>query len=665
MKDGFYLSTYLNPAGIHRIAYARLRHDNNISLWEKSGTTVRLVRHWELERLSGQKMHRTPFLSLADEKSFIDRLLAPLDLKCGDMAEIWGTPDLDTSDDYHLVRELPNIAFHSVSHLYSAVLMDSDVFFDGTIVGLAVDRGPDRVLDRRLKDYWYSGGVVKSGSINIFPAESPGVLYCEARDRFGKREGTLMALATATTAAGRSERDQILADHRFDNRDVVEQSRRAFDRIYDQVRADYSQDPRFTTEESLQSAVMKEIQAISVMIMERNIDRILDDHDVDPAQAHLAIAGGYALNCPTNSHLMAKYNFQGLLIPPCPGDDGQSMGIGLVAFHKKMGRFDFSYPGPYLGSEDIDLEGALGAFGEFIQDVRPASVCNEDAIIDDLLRGPVVWFHGQSEVGPRALGNRSILGDPTSMATKNELNRVKQREWWRPVAPIVLAERIDEWFDNARRSPYMLETFTIREDQRSRIPAVAHLDHSARIQSLTRAQNPPLYDLVAAFAQRTGVPIICNTSLNDKGEPIIDTIPEAINFCLRKQMPVAYFNGNRVTFRNFSDYSETGPAPRAHELFSEVDPKQAKMVAMEANPHGLPPVELYLYLTDLELSALHDIRTASGAAKVREVLSRRMASDPELPLVAERAMKKNRVHFSAYGWQPLIPDGADVEVDDA
>ena len=211
MKDGFYLSTYLNPAGIHRIAYARLRHDNNISLWEKSGACVRLVRHWELERLSGQKMHRTPFLSLADEKGFIDRLLAPLDLKCGDMAEIWGTPDLATSDDYHLARELPDIAFHSVSHLYSAALMDSDVFFDGTIVGLAVDRGPDRVLDRRLKDRWFAGGVVKSGSVSIFPAESPGALYCEARDRFGKREGTLMALATATTAAGRSERDQILA----------------------------------------------------------------------------------------------------------------------------------------------------------------------------------------------------------------------------------------------------------------------------------------------------------------------------------------------------------------------------------------------------------------------------------------------------------------------
>jgi carbamoyltransferase len=664
MKDGFYLSTYLNPAGIHRIAYARLRHDNNISLWEKSGACVRLVRHWELERLSGQKMHRTPFLSLADEKGFIDRLLAPLDLKCGDMAEIWGTPDLATSDDYHLARELPDIAFHSVSHLYSAALMDSDVFFDGTIVGLAVDRGPDRVLDRRLKDRWFAGGVVKSGSVSIFPAESPGALYCEARDRFGKREGTLMALATATTAAGRSERDQILADHLFDNRDVVEQSRRAFERIYGQVRADYSQDPRFTPDESLQSAVMKEIQAISIMIMERNIDRILEEYEVDPTQAHLAIAGGYALNCPTNSYLMEKYNFQGLLIPPCPGDDGQSMGIGLAAFHKKMGRFDFSYPGPYLGREDTDLEGALNTFGEYIQDVRRASSCDEDTIVDDLLRGPVVWFWGRSEVGPRALGNRSILGDPTSTATKDALNRVKQREWWRPVAPIVLADRLDEWFENARPSPYMLETFTIREPQRSRIPAVAHLDYSARIQSLTREQNSALYDLVAAFGRRTGVPIICNTSLNDKGEPIIDTIPEAINFCLRKQIPVAYFNGNRVAFRNFSAYGETGPRPRAHELFSEVDPKQARAVAMEANPHGLPPAELYLYLTDLELSAQHDIRTTSGAAKVREILSRRMAADPGLLSVAERAMKKNRVHFSAYGWQPLIPDGADVEADD-
>lgn len=654
MKDGFYLATYLNPAGLHRLAHVRLRHDNNISLWEKTGSTIRLVRHWELERITGQKMHRTPFLDRATETSFINDLLAPLDLKLGDMVEVWGTPDLDTADDYHLVAELPGIAFHSVSHLYSAILMDSEVYFDGTIIGLAVDRGPDRLLDRRFKEHWFAGCVVRSGKADIFPVESPGALYSEARDRFDTREGSLMALATASKAAGRCDRAAILAEHRFDRLDVVESSRAAFDRIYREVQRTFTQDEDFSERESFVSAVMKEVQAISVAVMERNIDRIIAEHDIDTAAAHLAIAGGYALNCPTNSHLMAKYGFRGFLAPPSVGDDGQSIGIALAAFAKKMpSRFEFRYPGPYLGRTDTDLDTALRRFAGHIADV---SDLDEDRAVTDILAGPVAWLDGASEVGPRALGNRSILGDPTTSASKDALNVVKRREWWRPVAPVVMVDRMAEWFEDSRPSPYMLETFMVRPDRRAAIPAVAHLDCSARVQSLSREQNPRLYDLIAAFDRRTGVPMLCNTSLNDKGEPIIDTIAEAISFCLSRRVPIAYVNGHRVELRDFDGYPLDGPLPRTHEPFSVIPPDRADAVRHEFNPHGLPDVELYLYLADLELCAREDIRTEEGAAAVLAIVRQRLAEQPGLRTATEHAIEKNRVHFSAYGWQPLIPD---------
>jgi hypothetical protein len=661
MKDGYYLSTYLNPAGMHRIVHVRLRHDNNISLWRKEGTRVELVKHWELERVTGQKMHRTPFLSLDDEVAFINGLLAPHGLCLDDMVEVWGTPELATSDNYHLVRELPKLAFHSVAHLYSAIMLDSDVFFDGTIIGLAVDRGPDKVLDRELKDRWFAGCVVRKGKADFFHVESPGPLYCEARDRFHMREGSLMALATATKASGRCDLQGLLAGHRFDGRDAVEQSQRVFDELHRQVRETFAVDPDFTEEESLISATMKEVQAFSVAVMERNIDRILSRHAIDPATAHLALAGGYALNCPTNSHLLTRYGFRGLLAPPSVGDDGQSVGIGLAAFHKKsVERFSFTYPGPYLGREDPDLAGALEKFAPFVAGQQDY---DEDVAVDDLLAAPVVWFHGASEVGPRALGNRSLLGDPTSAAAKDALNGIKQREWWRPVAPVVLRESMADWFEDARSSPYMLETFTIRADRRDRIPAVAHLDQSARVQSVERAQNPALHDLIAAFGRRTGVPMLCNTSLNDKGEPIIDTIAEALHFCLSRGVRIAYVNGRRIELRDFDRYHSDKPWPRTHEPFSVVPAHREEEIRRAENPHGLPDLLLHLYLSDLPLAQRYDIRTEDGAETVRRVLEARLADRPELRAQAENTMHRNAVHFSAFGWHPLVPHRSDEDAD--
>lgn len=636
MRDGFYLSTYLNPVGLHSLFDMVFRHDGNVSLWHKSGSRVRLEHVWELERISGEKQHRTPFRTLDDLRVFLASLLAAHGLSFDDVVEVWGTPGIATTDDYHLVTEHPDLAYHALSHLYSAVLMDSDLFFGGTIVGLAMDRGPDRVLDGRVKDRWFAGCVVERGDVSFFPVESPGPLYGIAKDRLGMREGTLMALATSTKATGFADRQRIVDEFDFSGPRSMKDMPVALDIIVDSVRGTLSPDPRFTERESLVSAVMKEVQAISVMIVERNLDRVLDEFGIDPRRSHLALSGGFALNCPTNSHLMREYGFAGLLAPPHVSDGGQSVGIALGAFHKKLaGRFDFHFPSAYLGRADDDLDAALDVFGGFIGTVDALDL---DTAVDDLIRHPVVWFDGRSEIGPRALGNRSLLADPTSAEAKDRLNEIKQREWWRPVAPVVLEEFAGDWFEDCARSPYMLETFTVRGDVVDRVPAIAHLDRSSRVQTLRVDQQPRLHALITAFHARTGVPILCNTSLNDKGEPIVDTLAEAVNFCLRKRIPVAYLNGLRVTFTRADEFPETGPRARTREPFLPMTAAQRDEVRAALNPHGVPDLHLYIALHNPASIVLHDVRTPEGAAAMRADVERMMLANPELRRAAEERL---------------------------
>ncbi|MCA2228531.1 carbamoyltransferase C-terminal domain-containing protein [Nonomuraea aurantiaca] len=653
MRDGYYLSSYLTIPGLHRLAMVSYRHDNNVSLWHKEGSEIKLLGHWEFERLSGLKHHRTPFLGMEDLRRFVNGLIGAFGVSLDDMNEVWGTPGLATTDDYHFVAEYPDISFHSVAHLYSAMLLDSETFFEGDILGLAVDGGPDRLLDQRYKRFWFTGAVSRRGVVETFPVASPGLLYSTAKNRFKMREGTLMALATATTATGQCDRESILDKFEFTGLAALENAPLALDEIVSEVRATSTVDPDFTEEESFVSAVMKEVQAVSVMSMERNIDTALEKFRLDPAGTHLALAGGYALNCPTNSHLMAKYGFRGLLAPPCVDDGGQAVGIGLAAFHKKSEgrRFSFRFPGAYLGRSDNGLDGALAEFEEFVADV---SDLDYDTAVRDILAEPVAWFDGRSEIGPRALGNRSLIGDPTSRAAKDALNQFKLREWWRPVAPVVLEDHLEKWFEDSRPSPYMLETFTIREDRRSRIPAVAHLDYSARVQSLNAEQNPRLHALLTAFHGHTGVPMLCNTSLNDKGEPIIDTIREAINFCLRRRISVGYFNGRRVAFRNFDSYPADGPYPRTTEPFTEITESRAQAVHAELNPHGLPELYLHVLFLDLSLSEKFDLRVEEEAAAAFEAVDSRLRADPSLRQAAERSMRRAEQRFTKFGPDALL-----------
>lgn len=578
-KAKYYLSSYISAPG--DLSVLSPRHDQNIALWRSHESRVELIRIWELERISGQKHHYWPMFTADRFTRVMTELLAVEGLTLDDVSASWGTPGLPHHTDIRLPAGAADYPIHSLAHLYSGLLMDSDLFRSQTIVALAVDGRPDFGLDQKGKKYWYAGGVARQGDVTFFPVESPAPIYDAASSEFGSEPGTLMALATACPTTINFDTEaavkelQLFGGRRIPLIDTMPLLRAMVEAAEAQLPS-LTLDERFTEREHLVSAVMKEVQAACEIVMMRNIDRLLSEAGVDPGEAYLSVSGGFALNCPTNSFLLNRYGFKGLLTPPCANDSGQALGLGLLALvgTGELPGGDFRLETPYHGAELTDLDDALRQFADFIEDVRPFT---DERFVDDIIDGPLVWADGAAEIGPRALGHRSILADPRAMASKDQLNAWKSRQWWRPVAPIVLQEHTAEWFDQPRPSPYMLEAAYVREERRDQVPAILHLDNSARHQTLTSDINPLLARAIEAFRQRTGVPMLCNTSLNEKGEPIVDSAAQALSFALRCGVPIVYLGGRRVRLR--LDARDQGPtADRRHarraDLFAGQEPER-------------------------------------------------------------------------------------------
>jgi carbamoyltransferase len=248
---------------------------------------------------------------------------------------------------------------------------------------------------------------------------------------------------------------------------------------------------------------------------------------------NLCIAGGVALNCVANGRIAREAGFDNVWIQPAAGDNGIAIGCATYGWlevlkqprsyvmkHSYTGR---SYP-------DADVEAATQRTLVKVQTkaVRSDNICRDTAklLADQQVIG---WFQGGSEFGPRALGNRSLLADPRRPEMKDTLNsRVKHRQPFRPFAPIVLAERADEIFEGHRESPFMLLAEPVRPEWRHKIPAIVHVDGTARVQTVTEDTNPMLYRLLKEFEALTGVPVLLNTSFNVKGEPIVETPRDAM-----------------------------------------------------------------------------------------------------------------------------------------
>jgi carbamoyltransferase len=270
---------------------------------------------------------------------------------------------------------------------------------------------------------------------------------------------------------------------------------------------------------------------------------------------NLCLAGGVALNCVTNGKILRDGRFRRIWIQPASGDAGGALGAALAVHHLHLknarmiagGRDSMqgALLGPEFASEDIERR-LTGAGAHFCQYTSEEMI---ETCAVDLAQGRAVgWFQGRMEFGPRALGARSILGDPRSPTMQRTLNlKIKQRESFRPFAPAVTREAVMDWFDLDQDSPYMLLVAGVRADRlsplveearkrfgidrlnmpRSEIPAVTHVDNSARIQTVSAETNPRFHALLQAFERRTGCPVLVNTSFNVRGEPIVCTPEDA------------------------------------------------------------------------------------------------------------------------------------------
>ena len=261
-------------------------------------------------------------------------------------------------------------------------------------------------------------------------------------------------------------------------------------------------------------------------------------------QTNLALAGGVALNSVMNARLLAETPFEHIYIQPAAGDAGNALGASLHVWHEVLGRpRRWRMEHAFFGPEYVD-----GDFKELLTSRKLAfrEVADPPSEAADLLsRSKIVgWFQGRAEVGPRALGARSILADPRRAEMKDIVNaEVKHREGFRPFAPSVLDEKGPEYFDGYYPNPFMLLVLPIKHEKLAVIPAVTHVDGTGRLQSVDRRGNPVFHRLIQEFERRTGVPVVLNTSFNLRGEPIVHRPEEALADYVNTGMD-ALFLGN-------------------------------------------------------------------------------------------------------------------------
>ncbi len=244
---------------------------------------------------------------------------------------------------------------------------------------------------------------------------------------------------------------------------------------------------------------------------------------------HLIISGGVALNSVMNGRIVRESGFEDIYVMPAAGDNGTAIGAAYYVYHVVHGHPRTEvHDDPYLGTSYSDDE-----IGKLIRECKLTAVKHDDIAGEAarlLAEGKILgWFQGRMEIGPRALGNRSILANPTLPHMKDKINaEVKHREAYRPFAPSAIVEKQSVYFDSIGESPFMLKVCPVRPEMRDKLPAITHVDGSARLQTVSKDINPVYHDLISKFGEKTGVPVLLNTSFNIMGEPIVESPVNAI-----------------------------------------------------------------------------------------------------------------------------------------
>ena len=374
---------------------------------------------------------------------------------------------------------------------------------------------------------------------------SLGMLYTAVTEHLGfKRfeEGTVMALAaTGDKSYAKKFRDLIRFEPdgefsisrdfiSYDTHGLNKPFKSRFIETFGERRekgepiTDRHRDLAFALQYTVEETIIHVVRALATRHKSRN----------------LCLTGGVALNCVANARILRDTDYRSVWVPPCASDSGAPLGSALWHYHQTLGNertFKLKHAFHGIGYRESETVEALRRAGLAYERLTEQELVHR--VSRDLAAGKIVgWFQGRSEVGPRALGNRSILADPRDAGMKDRLNsRVKHRAWFRPFAPAILEERMAEFFEIEQADPFMTMAPRVRPDKARLIPAAVHFDGTARVQTVSRNSNPLLYAVIENFAELTDVPVILNTSFN-LHEPIVQRPEEAVACYLRTEMDV-------------------------------------------------------------------------------------------------------------------------------
>ena len=322
--------------------------------------------------------------------------------------------------------------------------------------------------------------------------------------------------------------------------------------------------------------IASSIQAVTEEVVLRLTRNIAEEYKIK----NLCLAGGVALNCVANGKILREKYFENIWIQPAAGDAGGSLGAALAYWHRELDKpredFKDKMKGAYLGPsyEEDSIENNLKSLKALYNKKTSSDISS--IVAKELANNKTVgWFQGRMEFGPRALGGRSILADPRSEKMQKELNlKIKFRESFRPFAPSVLREDVNKWFEIDYDSPYMLLVSDVKKEKqismsanddklfgidklnikRSSIPAITHVDYSARIQTVHKETNPKYYDLINEFKKITNCPVLVNTSFNVRGEPIVCSVEDAFNCFMGTNLDILVIE-NFILFKEDQDKS--------------------------------------------------------------------------------------------------------------
>jgi carbamoyltransferase len=350
-------------------------------------------------------------------------------------------------------------------------------------------------------------------------------------------------------------------------------SQKELEEIYSTLLSAEGQDYDARAPESWRHPFAEDIAYQVQSELERAMLHLADQARQLTGKSNLCLAGGITLNSVANQRVRSEGPFDQVFIPAPAGDSGNAIGVALYGWHTLLGGTRRTVMRTAaLGREydEADVSAALGL--PYLADQITARRASPAEVAELLAQHFVVgWSAGRSEIGPRALGHRSILADPRHPGMRDFLNlRVKHREPFRPYAPSVLAEHVGDWFDFTGESPFMLLVPAVREDRRDRVPAITHVDGTARVQTVRADTDPAYYELISAFHRLTGVPLVLNTSFNDAGEPIVETPLHALCTYLRTKLDYLYLDGWLISRAEpgelAQDHPHHSPLPAAQAL---------------------------------------------------------------------------------------------------